>query len=80
MTGQLFGHWLLIQSPISHLQSLGNRTESWDLLTGGSPDLGPSPEATEEYTEKALSLAQVLMCLKETYRDWQNHSLFNSTA
>lgn len=51
MSGQLFGHWLLIQSPISHLQSLRNRTESLDLLMGGSSDLGPSPEATEEYTE-----------------------------
>lgn len=69
MTGQLFGHWLLTQSPISHLQSLQNRTESLDLLTGGSSDLGPSPEATEEYTERVLSLAQVLMCLKETYHD-----------
>lgn len=51
MTGQLLGHWLLTQSPISHLQSLQNRTESLDFLMGGSSDLSPYPEAMEEYTE-----------------------------
>lgn len=69
MTGQLFGHWLLTQSPISHLQSLQNRTESLDFLMGGSSDLSPYPEAMEEYTERILSLTQILMGLKGTYCD-----------
>lgn len=69
MTGQLFCHWLLTQSPISHLQSLQNRTESLDFLMGGSSDLSPYPEAMEEYTERILSLAQILTGLKGTYCD-----------
>lgn len=69
MTGQLFGHWLLTQSPISHLQSLQNRTESLDFLMGGSSDLSPYPEAVEEYTERNLSLAQILTGLKGIYCD-----------
>lgn len=69
MTGQLFGRWLLTQSPISHLQSLQNRTESLDFLMGGSSDLSPYPEAMEEYTERIISLAQILTGLKGTYHD-----------
>lgn len=69
MAGQLFGHWLLTQSPISHLQSLQKRTESLDFLMSGSSDLSPYPEAMEEYTERILSLAQILTGLKGTYRD-----------